>query len=156
MHRREKIDINLKYLILFFIILINVRSFGQDNKSDRKQIIKGTDPNHETVIFFDKNKSDHTSADTLVVRELFAYLKNNKDTIQISGHCDHDEAQNKDGFIDEIRAKNVYALLLLFGIEANRLMYKGYRDLRPMNPDDNEELKKYNRRVDFLKRSFGK
>lgn len=69
--------------------------------------------------------------------------------IQINGHTDNkgNEATNRK--LSKDRAKAVYDYLLLQGV-INPMAYKGFGPTQPIAPNDTEENKAKNRRVEFV------
>jgi chemotaxis protein MotB len=73
--------------------------------------------------------------------------------IQIAGHADSRPIHNRE-FADNwelstSRATNVLKLLVDYGLDASRLSAVGYADQRPVAPNDTEEGKSQNRRVEI-------
>ena len=69
--------------------------------------------------------------------------------IEISGHTDNIGDTRLNLALSENRARVVYNYLVSKGIEERRLHYKGYGSNRPLFPNDSEENKKKNRRVEL-------
>lgn len=69
--------------------------------------------------------------------------------IQISGHTDNtgDAAYNLK--LSEYRARAILDYLILKKIAASRLSARGYGESKPARPNDSEENRKFNRRVEF-------
>lgn len=93
-----------------------------------------------------------------ILEELFDLMDENpKLEIEIQGHvcCTVDEPDGYDWDegthnLSENRAKAVYQFLIRKGINANRMIFKGYGGTRKINEDEStEELKSENRRVEF-------
>lgn len=76
-----------------------------------------------------------------------------KNSIQIAGHADNRPIHTKE-FSDNwelsvARAVNVLRLLVDYGLDESRLSAVGYGDQRPVAPNDTEEGKARNRRVEI-------
>lgn len=93
-----------------------------------------------------------------VLEELFNLMdENTKLEIEIQGHvcCTVDEPDGYDWDegthnLSENRAKAVYQFLIRKGINAHRMIFKGYGGSQKINEDEStEELKSENRRVEF-------
>jgi len=69
--------------------------------------------------------------------------------VEISGHTDNISSLEFNLKLSEARAKAVVDYLISKGISQNRLEYKGYAFLQPIAPNDTEEGRKLNRRVEF-------
>lgn len=81
---------------------------------------------------------------------LAAYLKENPELkIQIEGHTDNqgDPAANQKLSIE--RAFNVRQYLIEKGVEGKRIRFKGYGSSQPVSPNDTEENRSRNRRVEY-------
>ena len=77
----------------------------------------------------------------------------NKYDIQIAGHADNRPIHTSE-FADNwelsaARATNVLRLLVDYGLDESRLSAVGYADQRPVTPNDTEEGKAQNRRVEI-------
>ncbi len=83
--------------------------------------------------------------------ELADFMKENGSVkIKIEGHTDNqgDKASLKQ--LSEQRAEAIKEYLMGRGIETNRLQTVGLGDTRPVNDNSTEELRKQNRRVEFV------
>ncbi|GAB3503971.1 hypothetical protein GCM10027341_33690 [Spirosoma knui] len=70
--------------------------------------------------------------------------------IEIAGHTDNVGDRRLNQLLSENRAKVITTYLIRNGISENRLRYNGYGDKRPAAPNDSEENKRKNRRVEFV------
>jgi OOP family OmpA-OmpF porin len=70
--------------------------------------------------------------------------------IEIAGHTDNVGDRRLNAFLSENRAKVIRSYLTRKGIAENRLRANGYGDTRPAAPNDSEENKRQNRRVEFV------
>lgn len=70
--------------------------------------------------------------------------------IEIAGHTDNVGDRRLNQLLSENRAKVITNYLIRSGIAENRLQHRGYGDSRPAAPNDSEENKKKNRRVEFV------
>jgi len=83
--------------------------------------------------------------------KIVSTLKANPQTkIEIGGHTDNIGDQRLNLALSENRAKVILNYLVSKGIEENRLAYKGYGGSKPVAPNDSEENKKKNRRVEIV------
>ncbi len=75
--------------------------------------------------------------------------KNPNYTLEIEGHTDNtgDAAKNMD--LSQRRANTIKKYLVTKGIDEKRLTAQGFGDTRPLVPNDSEENKAKNRRVEF-------
>lgn len=70
--------------------------------------------------------------------------------LSISGHTDNVGDAKLNRLLSENRAKVICNYLINKGIDQNRLSYFGYGSSRPVAPNDTEENKAQNRRVECL------
>ncbi|WP_426667159.1 OmpA family protein [Mucilaginibacter sp. McL0603] len=102
-------------------------------------------------IFFDTNKSDIKNESKSELKKLIDFLNLNPTVrIEISGHTDNVGTIQFNQSLSENRAKSVYQYLIRNGINAGRLVYKGYGETQPIASNDNEENRSKNRRTEFM------
>ncbi len=102
-------------------------------------------------IFFDTNKSDIKNESKSELKKLIDFLNLNPAVrIEISGHTDNVGTVQFNQSLSENRAKSVYQYLIRNGINAGRLVYKGYGETQPIASNDNEENRSKNRRTEFM------
>ncbi len=102
-------------------------------------------------IYFGFNKFELTAESKFVLDQLIEFLSENPlICIQIQGHTDnigHDADNLK---LSDNRARSVYNYLVLKGILAKRLTYKGFGKTLPVADNDSEEGRAKNRRTVFV------
>ncbi|MCX6282967.1 MAG: OmpA family protein [Bacteroidetes bacterium] len=102
-------------------------------------------------IYFGFNKFELTDESKFVLDQLIEFLNENPPIcIQIQGHTDnigHDADNLK---LSDNRARSVYNYLVLKGILAKRLTYKGFGKTMPVADNDSEEGRAKNRRTVFV------
>ena len=69
--------------------------------------------------------------------------------IEVSGHTDNVGTAQANQILSENRAKAVHQYLMSNGVQADRLVYKGYGETQPIVPNDNDEDRAKNRRTEF-------
>jgi outer membrane protein OmpA-like peptidoglycan-associated protein len=85
------------------------------------------------------------------LQQLLQTLKTNPTLkIEISGHTDNVGDANLNKLLSENRAQVICNYLMSKGVETNRLTFIGYGHTKPVSPNDTEENKAKNRRVEFL------
>jgi len=102
-------------------------------------------------IYFGFNKSDLNGESKSVLDQLIEFLSENPAIcIQIQGHTDNigNDAENLS--LSENRARSVYNYLVIKGISAKRLMYKGFGKTMPVADNNTEEGRAKNRRTVFV------
>jgi outer membrane protein OmpA-like peptidoglycan-associated protein len=68
--------------------------------------------------------------------------------IEISGHTDNVGKKKDNQILSEKRAKSCRDYLVSKGIEAERITTVGYGDARPIAPNDTEQGRQQNRRIE--------
>lgn len=101
-------------------------------------------------IFFASNSySLEDKSRTELDKIVFFLQKNPKLNIEFGGHTD-DVGSDKDNLeLSLKRAKSVYEYITGKGIPAARLKYKGYGETQPMLPNNSQENRQQNRRIEF-------
>ena len=69
--------------------------------------------------------------------------------ISISGHASSEGPKALNEQLSEQRAREVAKLLIQAGVDENRLSVSSYGISRPVAPNDSEENRRLNRRVEF-------
>jgi len=101
-------------------------------------------------IFFDTNKFDIKAESKPELQKLLDFLSLNKTVkIEVSGHTDDVGSDQFNQSLSENRAKAVYQYLIANGVNATRLVYKGYGETQPLVANDSEENRSRNRRTEF-------
>jgi len=106
---------------------------GNTIKEDSSIVVENIFEN----VFFDLNKST-LRIESRVELDLFArYLTENKEiNIELGGHTDSRGDQEKNLTLSKERAASVYKYLLIKGVSASRMTYKGYGSLQPIFSDE--------------------
>ena len=87
-----------------------------------------------------------------VLIEMVKLMKNNPDLkIEIQGHTDNTGAADHNLDLSGRRAETVKKFLLAYGIEAPRMVVKGYGEEKPVATNDTEDGRAMNRRVELKK-----
>jgi len=101
-------------------------------------------------IFFDTNKYDIKSESKAELQKLIEFLTLNKTVrIEVSGYTDDIGNDAANQLLSENRAKSVYQYLVASGVNAARLVYKGYGKTEPIAPNTSDENRSKNRRTEF-------
>ena len=83
--------------------------------------------------------------------EMVKLMKNNPDLkIEIQGHTDNTGSTDHNLDLSTRRAETVKKFLLLYGIEASRMVTKGYGEEKPVATNDTKEGRAMNRRVELV------
>lgn len=101
-------------------------------------------------IFFDYDKATLRPESTNELQRVIKLMNDNPTIkVEISGHTDSRGSDDYNQKLSENRAKSVVEYLVQHGIDKNRLTFKGYGEMRPIAPNDTEEGRQKNRRVEF-------
>ncbi len=101
-------------------------------------------------IFFGSSQSNLKENEKSVLRQLAKELQENKKVkVEIIGHTDNVGSVATNKQISLKRAKQVAVYLFSLGIPANRIQYKGMGETMPVAPNDTEEHRRFNRRVEI-------
>lgn len=102
-------------------------------------------------IFFDVDKYDLKEKSITELEKIIQFLKENTQIrIEISGHTDNTGNQAHNQQLSEQRAKAVFIYLTDKGIDSKRLTWKGYGSSRPIAPNDSDQNRQQNRRIEFV------
>lgn len=101
-------------------------------------------------ILFEYNKWELLPESQTELQQLVAFLQQNKNIkIEISGHTDDLGETNYNLQLSEKRAKSVYDFLLKKGVNATQMSYKGYGKTQPAYPNNSDENRQKNRRIEL-------
>lgn len=132
-------------------IIIDGFTIGEselDKLSDGK-LVSGSIINLNNV-FFSSGSANLSKASNIELDKLETILRANPDTkVELSGHTDSDGKPSSNLDLSNRRAKAAYNYLLLKGISAAQLTFKGYGDTSPVADNDSAEGKAKNRRTEL-------
>lgn len=101
-------------------------------------------------ILFDYDKATLQQSSNNQLQEVLSLLLENPElSIEIQGHTDTDGSEAYNLQLSQQRSESVLSYLVLFGLEPSRLQAKGYGQSIPIAPNDTEENKARNRRVEL-------
>jgi outer membrane protein OmpA-like peptidoglycan-associated protein len=103
-------------------------------------------------ILFDFDKATLQQFSNKQLQDVLTLLIQNPELrLEIQGHTDSDgsEAYNKQ--LSERRAESVLNYLVLFGVDPSRLQARGYGESMSVAPNDSDENKAKNRRVELVR-----
>lgn len=102
-------------------------------------------------VYFDQSKYALRPESRDELQKLYRTLRDNpRLKIEIMGHTDNIGDARLNQYLSENRAKIIYAYLVRKDIASSRLRHKGYGPNKPVAPNDSEENKSLNRRVEFM------
>jgi outer membrane protein OmpA-like peptidoglycan-associated protein len=103
------------------------------------------------IINFDVNKYDIPPAREVFLRKAAEKMKllPSSTIIEVGGHTDSDGTDEDNQILSNNRAKSVRTTLILFGVNEQMLTDKGYGEKQPVAPNDTDENKFKNRRIQY-------
>ena len=102
-------------------------------------------------IFFDFDSYQIRKESFTELQKVRKFLDANKKvSIEIAGHTDNKGSKEYNQNLSLQRAKAIHDYLLQNGVAPGRLQYKGYGDTTPIAPNDTEENRQKNRRIEFI------
>jgi len=104
-------------------------------------------------ILFDTDKTDIKPASTPTLEQVAKLLKDDPALkLEVAGHTDSTGDKDHNAKLSDGRAVAVVqSLIKTYGIDAARLQAKGYGDTKPVAPNDTEDGRAKNRRVELRK-----
>ncbi len=103
-------------------------------------------------ILFDVNRADLRPGSGEVIDTVAEVLKANPDLrIEVQGHTDSTGAAERNRELSLDRAQSVAAALRLYGVEANRLVPRGFGPDQPVADNADEQGRQQNRRVELVR-----
>jgi outer membrane protein OmpA-like peptidoglycan-associated protein len=100
-------------------------------------------------IFFENGKYYLLPESYQELNKLAQYLmKNPSIEIRINGHSDNSGFAFKNQKVSELRAREVFEYLIKKGVQ-NKMYFKGFGSTQPVAPNDSDEGRAKNRRVEF-------
>ena len=101
-------------------------------------------------LFFDIDKYDLKPNSITELQKIINYLRNNPGLkIGILGHTDDTGTPEYNMRLSLKRAESVFQYLVEQGIDSARLTYQGFGQTEPAFPNDSEENRSKNRRIEF-------
>lgn len=102
-------------------------------------------------IHFDIDRAALKLGAEKVLIEIVKLMKNNPDLkIEIQGHTDNTGSADHNLGLSTRRSETVQKFLIIYGIEAYRMVPKGYGEEKPVASNDTEEGRAMNRRVELI------
>lgn len=99
-------------------------------------------------IYFETDSFRILSSSESELEKLTLFLKNNPQLeVEIQGHTDNTGRPDSNLKLSELRAKSVVEYLVLNGIKATRLQFKGFGETRPVATNETDEGRMLNRRT---------
>jgi len=103
-------------------------------------------------ILFEYDKASLQKESLEQLEHVVTLLLDNPDLVlEVQGHTDDQGSDDYNLELSQRRAETVRSFLLLFGIDEARLTAKGYGETKPVAPNDSDENRAKNRRVELVK-----
>ncbi|MCW9065975.1 MAG: OmpA family protein, partial [Ignavibacteriaceae bacterium] len=123
---------------------------GTDPLNPKDDVIQMNVPIVLEGITFAFNKSDISPESDKVLMEALKTLQVHSNiTVEISGYTDNVGSDSYNQKLSERRANAVKAWLVAKGISADRIIAVGFGESNPRVPNDTEENRRLNRRIEF-------
>jgi outer membrane protein OmpA-like peptidoglycan-associated protein len=134
--------------------IIDEAAFKKQLTFDAEEMKRALDEEGRVAIYginFDIDRAVLKLGAEEVLIEMVKLMKNNPDLkIEIQGHTDNTGSADHNLDLSTRRAETVKKFLLVYGIEAPRMDSKGYGEEKPVAPNDTEEGRAMNRRVELI------
>ncbi|MGZ3764210.1 MAG: OmpA family protein [Mucilaginibacter sp.] len=138
---------------LFYSANFSLAGHEDKNPFDITALLQPIEVGNKVIlknIFFDTNKFDIKTESKPELQKLINFLTLNRNVhIEVSGHTDNVGSDQFNQTLSENRAKAVYQYLVANGVDASRLVFKGYGETQPIASNDNDEGRSRNRRTEF-------
>jgi OOP family OmpA-OmpF porin len=129
---------------------VNVKEYTELNHDLHLTSVEVGDVIRLNNIFFDTDKSELKPESEAELNRLYNFLSSNSTAkIEISGHTDDKGTEEHNQTLSQDRVNSVVKYLVNKGIASDRLVGKGYGELKPIASNDTEEGRTMNRRVEF-------
>jgi outer membrane protein OmpA-like peptidoglycan-associated protein len=101
-------------------------------------------------LFFDVDQFELKQQSMTELNEIVKFLHMNETVrIEISGHTDNSGTESHNLQLSLKRAASVADYLKKQGVAVNRITQKGFAAQKPLRPNDSEENRQFNRRIEF-------
>jgi OOP family OmpA-OmpF porin len=104
------------------------------------------------VLHFASDSAELSSADRALLDRIAHALHADGGNFEVAGHCDATNTDEYNQGLSERRASAVRDYLAAHGVDAGRLLAKGYGESSPVASNDTAEGRAQNRRVEILRR----
>jgi outer membrane protein OmpA-like peptidoglycan-associated protein len=103
------------------------------------------------IINFDSGKYNIPQARMKFLERASTYIKNLPSTtvLEVGGHTDDKGKDPDNQTLSENRAKTVREALIKFGVRPEALVMKGYGETKPKVPNNNDDNRFLNRRIEY-------
>ncbi|MBS1486520.1 MAG: OmpA family protein [Bacteroidetes bacterium] len=138
---------------LFYSLHFNYEEKDQDQPIQIDIALQRIKKDATTVlnnIFFETNQFEINPKSFAELSEVVKFLSDNPAIkVEISGHTDNVGNENYNRQLSLKRAQSVVDYLITKGISPARLQQKGFGSTKPIKPNDTDENRQANRRIEF-------
>ncbi|WP_424961955.1 OmpA family protein [Ekhidna sp.] len=101
-------------------------------------------------IYFEVDSHEINRRSQSEIENAYELLRENLGiTVEIAGHTDDTGTKSYNQSLSDKRAKAVFDALVAKGIDKDRLVFKGYADSQPLQPNTSKNNRQSNRRIEF-------
>lgn len=136
---------------LFSTNYIELDEYGRLVKGIRDIYLDKSQNKVRLLVFFETDKAELQKSSLPELQRVAKFLKANPNyQVEIAGHTDNtaDDKYNMD--LSTRRANSVVDYLVRNDVDRSRLTAKGYGETMPVSPNDTEDGRAENRRVEFI------
>lgn len=131
-------------------VIVEEAAIPEEDKSIGEQMDETATTFKLDKVYFNVGQAIVLEESFLQLNNLVNYLKENPELkIRIEGHTDNQGDVKANQKLSLDRAYNVRKYLVDKGIISKRIQFKGYGSSKPVSPNDTEENRSKNRRVEY-------
>jgi outer membrane protein OmpA-like peptidoglycan-associated protein len=147
-------DVKGFYSVVNYLDLTAAKAFEQINTNMNVISIEELKNSGKSIkienIFFDSGKYDLKDESHEALSLLYRFMHANPEVlVEINAHTDNVGSDQFNQHLSDERANSVVKYLVSLGVDSSRLIPQGFGETKPVAPNDTEEGKALNRRVEF-------
>lgn len=139
----------------YYLYIVQEKALQTTLKFGAAEMKKELDKSGRVAVYginFDTDKATlKVGAETVIVEMVKLMQQNAGLKLEIQGHTDNTGTDQRNLELSKERANAVRAFMLLYGVAPDRLQANGYGPQQPVAPNDTEEGRAKNRRVELVK-----
>jgi outer membrane protein OmpA-like peptidoglycan-associated protein len=134
----------------YFNATLDIQTTGRETKNIVLDVLTTKTKMVFNNITFETNSAELNTESYAELNRLLNFLERNPDIkIEIAAHTDDIGSNEYNSRLSDKRAESVVKFLVSSNIAKNRVQSKGYGELQPMVPNDSDENRAKNRRVEI-------